>query len=255
MEEILRVSEAFKRFDGHQVLKGVSFALAAGEAMALMGPSGCGKTTVLRLVLRLVNIEDGEVHLFGRNVAEADEEELIELRRRIGVVFQGGALFDSMSVGDNVAFPLYYCLGVKDRKAVSERVEEILTAVGLEGAERLLPAELSGGMRKRVAIARALVYRPQLLLLDEPSTGLDPITARLIDELVLKLKETFNVGVLMVTHDIISALGVSDKIFLMDEGRIVWAGTPLEWHKSQDPNVLRFASGLRAVRRGERIEP
>ncbi|HHV52818.1 MAG TPA: toluene tolerance protein, partial [Synergistaceae bacterium] len=101
----------------------------------------------------------------------------------------------------------------------------------------------------------ALVYRPQLLLLDEPSTGLDPITARLIDELVLKLKETFNVGVLMVTHDIISALGVSDKIFLMDEGRIVWAGTPLEWHKSQDPNVLRFASGLRAVRRGERIEP
>ncbi len=255
MEEILRVSEAFKRFDDHQVLKGVSFALAAGEAMALMGPSGCGKTTVLRLVLRLVDIENGEIYLFGHNVAEADEEELIELRRRIGVVFQGGALFDSMSVGENVAFPLYYCSGVKDRKAVRERVEEILTAVGLEGAERLLPAELSGGMRKRVAIARALVYRPQLLLLDEPSTGLDPITARLIDELVLKLKETFNVGVLMVTHDIVSALGVSDKISLMDEGRIVWAGTPLEWHKSQDPNVLRFASGLRAVRRGERIEP
>jgi len=125
-----------------------------------------------------------------------------------------------MSVGENVAFPLYYCSGIKDRKAIGERVEEILKAVGLEGAEELLPAELSGGMRKRVAIARALVYRPQLLLLDEPSTGLDPITARHIDELVLRLKETFNVGVLMVTHDIVSALGVSDKISLMDEGRI-----------------------------------
>ena len=194
-------------FGDKEIIHEISMPIMAGEVTCLMGPSGCGKTTTLRLVAGLIKPQKGEIRLMGKTInTETEEYELIDIRRELGVVFQGGALFDPMSVGQNIAFPLRYCRNIADEEKISSMVLDILNHVELGNVREQYPAELSGGMRKRVAIARSLVHNPSLLLLDEPTTGLDPITARHIDQLVLDLCGKFGFGVLVVTHDLISSL-------------------------------------------------
>lgn len=253
---LLEASAIEKSFGENVVLKGIDLTLSSGETLSLMGPSGCGKTTVLRLVVGLLKPDRGSISLFGREISDsADDESIIELKRRIGIVFQGGALFDSLNVGENVAFPLRYCLGLSDEREIERRVFEVLEQVELPGTELLMPAELSGGMKKRIAIARALVHEPDILLLDEPTTGLDPQTARHIDRLVSEIGKRRNLGILAVTHDLVTAVGISDTILLMDQGRITWRGTPEEWKTSENENVRLFANGLRPVRAGRTVCP
>ncbi|HPT65631.1 MAG TPA: ATP-binding cassette domain-containing protein [Acetomicrobium sp.] len=247
-EEVLRLEEVIKSFGDNVVLKNLSFSVKKGEIIALMGPSGCGKTTVLRLVLRLIEADEGRVWLYGRDITHLPERDLIDIRRKVGIVFQGGALFDSMTVFENVAFPLRYCLGIKDEEKMRDMIAMMLESVELPGIEDLMPADLSGGMRKRVALARALVYNPSFLLLDEPTTGLDPQTARHIDRLVVNLSKKYNVSAMAVTHDVVSALGVADRILLMKDGRIAWLGTPEEWETATDPEVVSFLQGTKSIR-------
>lgn len=223
------------------MLDGVSFELARGEGLAILGASGSGKTTLLRVVLALIEPDAGEIWVEGFALGECSFEEILTLRRDIGMVFQGSALFDSMSVFENVAFPLREYTDLPER-AIRERVHEVLEIVDLEPSqvERQLPAELSGGMRKRVAIARAVTPRPELLLFDEPTGGLDPITTRTINRLVLKLREELGVSVIVVTHDVRSALRTSDRVALLHQGRLVFVGSPKEMLESEDEYVRQF---------------
>ena len=218
---VLSVENVEKKFGTNTVLRQIDLNLSTGEIVSLMGPSGCGKTTVLRMIVGLIAPDSGKIVLFDRELDEAeDDDSIIELKKRVGVVFQGGALFDSLSVAENVAFPLRYCLGLEDESEIELRVARALEQVELPGTGRLMPAELSGGMRKRIAIARALVHEPEILLLDEPTTGLDPQTARHIDRLITEIVNRYEIGILAVTHDLVTAIGISDTILLMDRGRI-----------------------------------
>lgn len=251
MGDLVRLQDVAMSFGNKHVLSGMNMSIAAGSIVALMGASGCGKTTVLRLIAGLIGIQEGALSLFGTRLdAGTNQELIVTLRKRMGIVFQSGALFDSLTVGENVCFPLKFCLGITDEDELNERVRHMLSGVELEEIEGLYPAELSGGMRRRVAIARALVYDPELLLLDEPTTGLDPMTARHIDRLVANLGRRSEAAVLLVTHDLVSALGVADTMLLMDEGRIAWSGTPEEWHTTDDTCVRFFSEGMIPVMRG-----
>lgn len=235
-------------FGGKKVILNINLTLMSGEVTCLMGPSGSGKTTTLRLVAGLLKPQEGEIRLLGKTInSDTDEDELIDIRRELGVVFQGGALFDSMSVGHNIAFPLRYCRNITEEETISSMVLDMLEYVELGDVRKKFPSELSGGMRKRVAIARALVHSPELLLLDEPTTGLDPITARHIDQLLLDLCRKFGFGVLVVTHDLISAMGIGHHLLLMEEGVISWRGSSRDWDKSDHPGVRRFAEGMISV--------
>jgi len=248
MNPLMEMKNVSAGFGGKEVIHDVSMTLRSGEITCLMGPSGCGKTTTLRLVAGLLKPQKGEIQLLGKSInAETDEEELIDIRRELGVVFQGGALFDSMSVGQNIAFPLRYCRDISDEEKIDSMVIEMLDHVELGDVRDKFPAELSGGMRKRVAIARSLVHSPALLLLDEPTTGLDPITARHIDQLVLGLCNKFGFSVLVVTHDLVSALGIGSHLLLIEEGAIAWRGFSGEWATSDHPGVRRFAEGMISV--------
>jgi len=223
------------------VLEDVGFRLRHGETFSILGGSGAGKSTVLRLILRLTLPDAGQVLVRGVELTTAPLEEVLRLRRRMGMVFQASALFDSLSVYDNVAFPLEEHTDLDDH-AVGERVREVLSFVDLDPHEvgELLPAQLSGGMKKRVGIARAIAHEPELLLFDEPTTGLDPITTRTIDELILKLRRELGVSAIVVTHDIRSAFAISDRAALLHEGRIVFIGTPEAMRASEDEYVRDF---------------
>jgi len=249
MNSLMDMKTVSVGFSGKMVIRDVSMKLLSGEISCLMGPSGCGKTTTLRLIAGLLKPQEGEINLLGKTIdARTEEKELIDIRRELGVVFQGGALFDSMSVGQNIAFPLRYCRNIHDEVKISSMVLEILHHVELGDVRDKFPSELSGGMRKRVAIARSLVHSPSLLLLDEPTTGLDPTTARHIDQLIVDLCARFGFSVLVVTHDLVSALGIADRLLLMEEGKIAWSGVVSDWNSSEHSSVKRFAEGMISVR-------
>jgi len=240
-EPMVRAESVQLALGGRTVLDGVSFELGRGESLAILGASGSGKTTLLRLVLALMEPDEGEIWVGGYPLSRCSFEDILALRRDIGMVFQGSALFDSMTVTDNVAFPLREYTELPEDE-IRERVHETLRIVDLdpEQVEHQLPAELSGGMQKRVAIARAIAPRPDLLLFDEPTGGLDPITTRTINELIVKLREELGVSAIVVTHDIRSALKTSDRVALLHEGRLVFIGTPDEMKESKDDYVQEF---------------
>lgn len=228
-------------FDGRPVLSGVSFRVDVGETLCVLGGSGAGKSTILRCLLLLTRPHSGRIRVFGGDITDAPLEEVLEVRRRIGMVFQASALFDSLSVFENIAFPLREHTDRPDEE-IARRVREVLSFVDLDPDEvaELLPAALSGGMRKRVAIARAIVGEPEILLFDEPTGGLDPITTRTINELVVKLRQELQVASVVVTHDIRSAFRISNRVALLYEGRIVFKGTPEEMIASEDEYVREF---------------
>lgn len=228
-------------YGDYMVLDGISFQVGSGDILCVLGGSGEGKTTILRLILRLVRPDSGRILVEGRDIAEASSDEVLELRQRMGMVFQGSALFDSLSVQDNVAFPLE-AHSALDGPRIRERVDEVLRFVDLQPEEvrDLLPAELSGGMRKRVGIARAIVHEPDILLFDEPTSGLDPITTRTINELILKLRRELDVCAIVVTHDIRSAMRIAGRLALLRDGRIAFLGGLEEMSASTDAYVRAF---------------
>ncbi len=226
----------------HTVLDGVDLAIYPREIFAVMGLSGGGKTTLLRLITGLIRPTGGELRVFGENVADLDEPALNALRARMGLVFQFGALFDSLSVYDNVAFRLHEH-GNPREAAVRPVVAEKLRQVGMPGIEEKFPAELSGGMQKRVGIARALVGDPELLLYDEPTSGLDPVIAATIDELIVQLRHALGVTEVIVSHDVPSVLRMADRMGLLYEGRLRLVGTPAAFRTSTDPVVRQFLEG------------
>ncbi len=249
MDHLITIREMNKAFGSKRVLNDVTLNLIEGEILGLLGPSGCGKTTILRIVAGLTSPDSGAVTVLDCDLAQngLDKRTREILGTSLGFVFQGGALFDSLTVAENLSFPLRYCLGQKESSSMEDRVQMALREVELEGTGNLYPAELSGGMKKRAAIARALIYRPRILLMDEPTTGLDPQTARHIDRLVRHLASQSSMSVLLVTHDLVSALGLCDRLSLVEEGHISWTGTPDNWRSTDDPSVLRFARGMISI--------
>ncbi|MFQ5662209.1 MAG: ABC transporter ATP-binding protein [Terriglobia bacterium] len=236
---IIQVENLTTHYDGRRILNQVNLAIRARETMVLLGSSGTGKSTLLRHILGLEKPTTGHVYIKGVDVCHCQGGALNQLRQRMGVLFQSGALFGSMSLGDNVAVPLRE-LTKLDESTIQVLVRMKLGLVGLDGFEKLMPAELSGGMRKRAGLARALALDPEFLLFDEPSAGLDPITAAGIDNLILKLKETFPMTVVVVTHELVSAFLIADRISMMHAGEIIAVGVPEEIRQSPDPRVQHF---------------
>lgn len=232
----------WKVFDGHEVLRGVDLDVRPGESLTIIGGSGTGKSVLLRLIIGLLKPEAGRILLDGQDIVPLPERELLRIRRKVGMVFQGSALFDSLSVGENVAFALreHTTLG---EAAIAARVREVLDLVGLEGVERMEPAELSGGMRKRVAVARAIALPPSILLYDEPTTGLDPGNVEKIVELILDLKTKLGVTSIVVTHDMPSAMKLSDRIAMLHQGRMAAIGTPEEVQATHHSLIRDFIQG------------
>jgi phospholipid/cholesterol/gamma-HCH transport system ATP-binding protein len=230
-----------KRFGEQVVLDGVDFEVREGETLALLGPSGTGKSVLLKHINGLIRPDAGKVMVDGLEVASLDRKQLSELRTRIGYVFQNGALFDSMSVFENVRLGLSDESKFNDMEYAERRVTECLKLVNLApDTAKKFPAQLSGGMRKRVGIARAIAGAPKYLLYDEPTSGLDPVNADIVDELVKRLDQELGVTSVMVTHDVRGAFNVADRIALLSDGKIVLQGTPDEFRESEDPKVKAF---------------
>lgn len=234
--------EVHKSFGALDVLRGFSLEVREGETLSIIGASGAGKSVTLKHVLRLVEPDRGEVWVDGLHVGALAQEELYDLRRQVGYVFQFAALFDSMNIRDNVAMGLRRMKGLEEDE-IRERVRAALERVDLPDVEEKLPSELSGGMRKRAGLARAIATEPKYLLYDEPTTGLDPVTITVIDRLIVRMKEELGVTGVVVTHDMESAYRVSDRIAMLHRGRVRTVGTPDEIRGSDDLVVRSFIEG------------
>jgi phospholipid/cholesterol/gamma-HCH transport system ATP-binding protein len=239
---LVQLRDVHKSFDRKAVLRGVSLDLRKGTTLAVMGGSGSGKTVLLRVTDGLVRADAGQVSLFGIRIDRMSEEAMLPVRRRTGFVFQGAALFDSLSVFENVAYPLREHTSMPLGE-ITDRVHRFLSLVGMPGTDELLPAELSGGMRKRVGIARALVMEPEVVFFDEPTAGLDPTNARLVAELIATLRAGVCDTAIVVTHDIEFANMIADQMTILHRGRFADIGTPAEIRASANPDVRRFLAG------------
>jgi phospholipid/cholesterol/gamma-HCH transport system ATP-binding protein len=240
-EPVIRFERVSMGFDGVTVLDDVSFEVARGKAFVILGRSGAGKSVTLRLMIGLMRPDAGKVFVLGENVAALNAVGLTRVRKQVGFLFQYSALFDSISVGENVAFPLRWHKRMSESE-IQKRVGELLDQVGLEPHRHKMPSEVSGGMRKRVGLARALALDPGILLVDEPSSGLDPVTSLEIDELLLGLKQRLGTTIVVVTHNIPSARRIGDTLAFLHEGRILEYGTPEELENSRQELVQRFMS-------------
>lgn len=239
---LIDLRNIFKRFGRQEVLKGVSLAIEAGQSLVIIGASGSGKSVMLKHIVGLLRPDGGEVWFDGRRIDELTEAPLMPIRQRFGFLFQMGALFDSMNVADNIAFPLVEHTK-KSSAEIRDVVAEKLRMVGLTGIENKMPAELSGGQRKRVALARAIALNPEVILYDEPTTGLDPIRSDVINQLILKLQRELKVTSITVTHDMASAFKIGNRIVMLHEGRLIFDGTPDEMQHSDDARVKQFIAG------------
>jgi phospholipid/cholesterol/gamma-HCH transport system ATP-binding protein len=229
-------------FNGRKVLDKVSFSVAHGEALCILGRSGAGKSVILKLMIGLLKADGGRVLVEGQDMATLDEEGLAKVRRKMGFLFQSAALFDSFSLNQNLAMPLHRLEPTKSRDEIERAVAETLREVGLEKDGEKMPAALSGGMQKRAGLARALVLEPGILLVDEPSSGLDRITAGEIDDLLIKVKTERHTTMVMVTHDVHGARKIGDKFAVLDQGRLLAFGTPRELDGTQDNRLQQFIS-------------
>jgi len=231
-----------KSFGELRVLDGVDLAIEPGRITVVLGPSGTGKSVLLKHIVGLIRPDRGEVWFHGQRIDRMPERALAPIRRRVGYLFQMGALFDSMTVAENICFPMVE-QGDRDRRKQRERCARVLELVGLAGIEARLPAELSGGQRKRVALARAIVLEPELILYDEPTTGLDPVRSAVIDELIISLTRYLETTSVVVTHDIESARKIADRIVMLYDGKFIADGTPAEIIHSEHEFVNRFMKG------------
>jgi len=239
---MIQIRGLSKRLGKKQVLDGLDLEIPTGETWVIIGRSGTGKSVLLKHIVGLMKPDQGSIQIDGEDVATMDEAEINEVRKRFGMLFQGAALFDSLNVGDNVGLALREHRVMPEDK-IRERVAERLDWVGLSGSEKQRPSDLSGGMRKRVGLARAIAMDPQFILYDEPTTGLDPITADVIDQLIRAMQQRMRVTSVVVTHDLASAYKVGDRIAMLHDGKVVFQGTPEETRASRDPLVKQFIEG------------
>jgi phospholipid/cholesterol/gamma-HCH transport system ATP-binding protein len=237
---IVTVDDVHKSFGSQKVLRGVSLTVNRGESIAVLGRSGTGKSVLLRLIVGLEKPDEGSLLIDGEPLAGKTLDELGEIRKRMGFLFQGGALYDSLTVGENVAFPMRHHRREMSSSELQDRARHLLQEVGLESAIEKMPSSLSGGMKKRAGLARALALEPAILLLDEPTAGLDPIGSGEIDELVLKLKHEHQMAFIVVTHDLHSARTIADRLILLKEGEVVIDGSYDDLEKSDIPFVKEF---------------
>ena len=240
--DFIRYVGVEKSFGDKPVLRGVDLAIGRGETVVVLGGSGTGKSVLLKHTIGLHSPDAGEVYVDGVEITTFDEDELIETRKKVGMLFQAGALFDSMTVADNVAYALRVHTDQAEEQ-IGARVREVLNLVELADVEDLMPSSLSGGMRKRVALARAIALAPRAILYDEPTTGLDPITANTINRLIRSLQKRLGVTSIVVTHDIHSAFTVGDRIAFIHEGRILWNGSVDEAKATSEPTLKNFLEG------------
>ncbi len=231
-----------KRFGHLEVLRGVDLRLERGRTTVIIGESGTGKSVLLKTMMGLLRPDRGAVFIDGQRIDTMSERQLVPVRRRFGYLFQMGALFDSMTAGQNVAFPLHEHTDLPDAE-IERLVARKLALVGLDGIQNKYPSQLSGGQRKRVALARAIAMDPDIILYDEPTTGLDPIRSDTINDLIIKLKRELKVTSVVVTHDMTSAFKVADRILMLHQGRFIADGDPASFRQSTDPRVRQFVSG------------
>jgi phospholipid/cholesterol/gamma-HCH transport system ATP-binding protein len=242
LQNVIEINNLFKSFNGKKVIDGINIVVKKSETLAIIGPSGCGKSTLLRLIIGLFPPTSGEIIVQGMNVVNINKEDLIKIRRNIGMVFQSSALFDSLSVGENVAFGLREHFDYSEDK-IRQIVSSKLKMVGLEGSEKLMPSELSGGMQKRVSLARALASDPGIILYDEPTTGLDPITSTAIEDLIIDLHKKLGTSAIVVTHQLTTVYRIADRIVMLHNGKTIEAGTPEEAKRSNNPVIKQFITG------------
>ncbi len=240
---MIETRELRKNFGANVILDGVNLNIEKGESVVIIGRSGGGKSVLLKHLIGLLQPDSGQVLVDGEDISGLNERELIRVRRRFGMLFQGAALFDSMNVAENVGFAFRNDRSIT-AKEVARKVSEALEMVDLRGIETKMPSELSGGMRKRVGLARAIIYQPEIVLYDEPTTGLDPIVSDSIDQLIIRVRERLRVTSIVVTHDMRSARRVGQRVLMLHNKRIHAAGTPEEIFASEDPVVQKFINGV-----------
>ena len=240
---MIEVRELKKSFGPNPILNGVNFTIQDGESVVIIGRSGGGKSVLLKHLVGLLQPDSGQVLIDGENIVGMNERELLRVRGRFGMLFQGAALFDSMTVAENIAFGLRR-YGQLSSGEIEKRVSEVLRRVELPGTESKKPSELSGGMRKRVGLARSIVYNPEIVLYDEPTTGLDPVVSDSIDQLILRVRNELNVTSIVVTHDMRSARRLGQRILMLHKQRIYAAGTAEEIFNSTDPIIRNFVEGI-----------
>ena len=241
-QPLIAVRDLVQKIGPQEILRGFSLDVFKGETLVLLGKSGGGKSVFLRHLIGLMKPISGSIHFEGRDIAALNERELEPVRRKIGMLFQDGALFDSMTVFDNVAFPLREH-GERDENIIREKVHESLDMVNMGGHEKKMPVNLSGGMRKRVALARAIISPPQVILYDEPTAGLDPIVSDSINRLIRRLQKQLSVTSIVVTHDMISCYHIADRVALLNEGKRYFYGTPADLRQTTDRVIRDFVDG------------
>lgn len=239
---MIRVRGLTKRIGAQEILRGVDLDVGRGETLVIIGRSGGGKSVLLKHLIGLMQPNEGEIWIEDQNITGMNERKLGTIRQKIGILFQGAALFDSMTVAENIAFPLKEA-GQRDPKTLRERVRDILEVVELEGQEDKMPVNLSGGMKKRVGLARSIIRRPKCVLYDEPTSGLDPVVSDSINKLIRRLQQRFGMTSIVVTHDMKSAFDVGDHIAYLHDGQIYFYGTPNELQQTTDPLLQDFMHG------------
>jgi len=237
---VIRIEHLKKSFGENEVLKDINLELHKGENIVVLGRSGQGKSVTIQCIAGLLEPDEGKLEVLGKEITSLNQDELKEIRTKIGFLFQSGALYDSMTVRENLEFPLTRVLQIKDKAELTKRVEDALESVGLTDSIDKYPSDLSGGMRKRVGLARTLILRPQIMLYDEPTTGLDPITAREISELIVALQEKYDTSAIIITHDMPCARITADRIVVMNDGKYIATGTYDELAKSPDELINNF---------------
>ncbi len=239
---MIEIINLCKSFNEHKVLDNLNLTIKSGETIVIIGRSGCGKSVLLKHIIGILRPDSGQVFIEGVDITKLKGSELDRVRMNFGMLFQGAALFDSLTVGENVGFALREHSGLSE-SIIRKRVSESLGLVGLKDVEDLMPQELSGGMRKRVGLARALAFNPKIILYDEPTTGVDPIMGDAINDLIVELKEHIKVTSVAVTHDMVSAYKIADRIAMLYKGKIIAVGTPEEFKNTKDPVVKQFITG------------
>jgi phospholipid/cholesterol/gamma-HCH transport system ATP-binding protein len=250
---MLKVRDLMKTIDGQEILRGVDLDVAHGETLAIIGRSGGGKSVLLKHLVGLMQPDAGEIWIEDQNITGLNERQLGAIRQKIGILFQGAALFDSMTVAENIAFPLREA-GERNPKVLREKVREMLDVVELEGQEEKMPESLSGGMKKRVGLARSIIRRPKCVLYDEPTSGLDPVVADSINRLIRRLQKRLGMTSIVVTHDMKSAFDVANYIAYLHEGRIYFYGVPIQFQQTSDPILQDFLLGRSAEERENKVE-
>lgn len=240
MEQVIQICGLKKSFNGHQVLSDINLTVNRGENVVVLGKSGEGKSVTIKCIAGLLRQDEGSLKVFGNEVKEMDEQSLKALRRRIGFLFQNAALYDSMTVRENLAFPLERVSAIKDKKEIAKLSEEVLEAVGLADVIDKMPSELSGGMRKRMGLARTLIVKPEVMLYDEPTTGLDTITSKEISRLILDMQQKYDTSSVIITHDIPCARITADRVVIMSNGGFVAEGSCDELENSEDSFIRSF---------------